>query len=307
MSNAGDVHFWKLVIANKQALHIDLGSLLVDYDLHVYSSDGTLVGESTFDDARDHIVDIDAADPGTYRIYINSPFGEISDTPYELSVTLPDGALSVTTLQPVSAIIATTPQPVSTAGIRVPQPGTVLLADNFDDPEHGWMPSGPVLAGFVRYVDGEYQITKTDAASTHWPGATLPGVYTDSSIAMDVRFVAPVPANVMLRIGCRSNSPNGEYFGDIRPQHRTVDITRYDNYSQQVPLVAETPVSVIQRDAPIHAELTCVGTTISLAVNGVLAVSTQDATYATGRHSIVAGLNGSTTDVRISHLVVTQQ
>lgn len=44
-----------------------------------------------------------------------------------------------------------------------PPPGTVLLADDFDDPDAGWLPtSSPQPDRYLRgYEDGEYFIQKT--------------------------------------------------------------------------------------------------------------------------------------------------
>jgi hypothetical protein len=56
-----------------------------------------------------------------------------------------------------------------------------------------------------------------------------------------------------------------------------------------------------------HVELTCVGTSISVSVNGVQAASARDDTYGSGNHALAAGLGGATSDARVSHLTVTQR
>src|SRR5206468_3502223 len=137
--------------------------------------------------------------------------------------------------------------------------------------------------GSLTYLPGEYQLAKSDAGSIHWPGAYLPGVFADSSIAMDLRFVGPVPAQAWFRIGCRFSANHG-YFGDIHPALRTAALTRIDgDFDQPTTLVTETPESALGRTVPVHVEFTCSGITMTLALNGTVVLATQDGTYRSGR------------------------
>src|SRR5260370_15079595 len=100
LSNGDDVHLWTVAVSRQQSLHIVLGGLVADYDLHVYATNQALIGESTYDDTRDHVVDVQNPDPGTYLIYVNSARGELSDQPYTLQASSPTSA--VTAAQPVA-------------------------------------------------------------------------------------------------------------------------------------------------------------------------------------------------------------
>lgn len=191
--------------------------------------------------------------------------------------------------------------PATTSGM--PAPGAVLLTDDFPVARNASLPTGPVVNGFVRYLDGEYEIAKTGLGSP-WPGVDLPGTYTDSSIAMDARFVNPA-SDVGLSIGCRVIGSRG-YFARVQPQLRLAALVRYEGDPTTLTnLVPDTPQDVLQKDSATHIELRCAGPTLSLFLNGTLVATAQDATYDSGRHYIRAGV--STADARISHLIVTQQ
>src|ERR1700750_213408 len=56
-------------------------------------------------------------------------------------------------------------------------PGQVVLVDNFDDPTQGRLPIRRSGGGTLEYVAGEYQLLKTDPASSMLPNAIVPGTY----------------------------------------------------------------------------------------------------------------------------------
>ena len=216
-----------------------------------------------------------------------------SDQPAE--TTQPDGAT-----QPAD----NTPQPPdNTASPGVSAPGVVVLADDFSDPQNGSLPSGRVTNGVLTYLDGEYQIAKTSTGNP-WTAVEIPGTYADSSVAVDVRFVTPLPS-VGLTIGCRSGGSHS-YFARVQPVLRTAALVRFEG-DNLIDLVPDTPQSSLQPGASNHVELSCIGTTISLLLNGQLAARAQDATYASGTDYISAGdTTGGVADARLGHLVVTQ-
>ncbi len=211
-----------------------------------------------------------------------------------------DGTISVSTLAPPVAAppapATANPVPATTA------PGTVLLSDDFTDEQQGSLRSGQVRNGFVKYLDGEYQMAQTQAGNP-WPAAQIPGTYSDSSIAFDIRFVNPGP-DVALTVGCRRQEGQA-YFAQVEPQRRTASLLRLDANNATY-LVPTTPQSALQPDSSNHIELRCVGTTISLLLNGTLADTATDSAYASGGLYITAGNSSDTSDARLAHLVVTQ-
>jgi hypothetical protein len=167
------VHTWRFTRTQAASVHIALTNLPVDYDLHVYAADGTLLGESTNEGTQDDVVDLSDAATGTYMVYVNSPRGEVDPTnPYTLEVA------------PVSAGGAAAPETTSSnldpplanpavGGNDDPGPapvypvdGLVILADNFDDPKHGWLPtSSPDPLVQAGYLDGEYLLGRATAGA----------------------------------------------------------------------------------------------------------------------------------------------
>jgi hypothetical protein len=223
-SNASDGHTWRLTVSRAVPLHIVLTNLPVDYDLHLYAGDGSFLRESTNEGTQDDVADLPDAEAGTYRIYVNSPRGDVSDQPYTLVVSDANGVATVA--QPPASPTQAAPTPTANPSTRA-APGTVLLADNFTDEQNGWLPSGPVVNGFVRYLDAEYQITRTSAGNL-WPGVYIPGTFADSSVALDARFINPTPTpNVALSIGCRAAGSHG-YFARIQPELRVAALVRYE-------------------------------------------------------------------------------
>jgi hypothetical protein len=65
-----------------------LSNLEVEYDLHLYAPDGGVLYESNRYGADDDGVTIPSAAPGDYLVFVNSPFGDVSDTPYALQLTM---------------------------------------------------------------------------------------------------------------------------------------------------------------------------------------------------------------------------
>jgi hypothetical protein len=234
----------------------------------------------------------------------------VSDKPYTLVVSasnngvtaaLPDSPAARPTTPPAAATEAKPPP-------ARPSPGQVLLADSFDDPVNRWLPTGPSFSGTLNYLGGEYQLLKLDLSSRNAVTAVVPGVYTNSSITFDVRFVDLQP-EASLYVRCRNNANRG-YRADIFPGYRTVELDRVDgdvnNFTQ---LVAAQPAAVLLRDvSTYHIELSCAGDVISLAINNSPLIAVEDATYSSGNHVIAAGgFAGKTSDVRLSNLVVTQR
>jgi WD40 repeat protein len=81
------VHTWSITIPGPKHLHFALHGLPADYDLHVFGPGGQVAGESTNVGTDDDVVALDGAPAGTYLVYVNSPFGAVSDVPYGLLVT----------------------------------------------------------------------------------------------------------------------------------------------------------------------------------------------------------------------------
>jgi hypothetical protein len=192
-------------------------------------------------------------------------------------------------------------------------PGTVLLADPFDGRATGFLPTwSPEPARFTRsYEDGEYAIRKVDPAWDRVSSTRLPIVARDASIAADIR-VGGDPSGVFLTMTCRGQDTPllSAYRVNVRPETGHFWLGRYDD-DQYTTLVDWQSTPALRRGTDTnHLELSCVGPTIGLIVNGAEVASVSDTTYAEGRMSLGVGTASgapATADGRFDNLVVTQR
>jgi len=139
---------------------------------------------------------------------------------------------------PASPPPSPSPQPVPTqegSGQAVPPKPTnapgVLLADNFDRPEIGQLSQTSQRPSDYRfsYDDGEYVITKMNAALQVAPIVIINGPYDNTVIAVDVRLVGDVASRYAFLV-CRNQSTAGGFTGF----QGTLE-ARFDNLEIRVP------------------------------------------------------------------------
>ncbi len=188
---------------------------------------------------------------------------------------------------------------------ETPPAGTVLLADDFDNVETGWLPRSTASPADVRvgYAAGEYFIAGS-------AGVSIPGSYRDAALTVHGRLVGETRGRVIF-LGCRAAPGRADvgYGAAIEPEGR-VGLYRSDGVSEGVGLTELAPASAIHRGTEANRfELTCSGDAIVLAVNGTKIASARDATYQEGEFGF--GLNQSfgpdgVTEARFDNLIVTQ-
>jgi hypothetical protein len=98
----------------------------------VYTGDQTPIGEATSNDTLDHIVDVQSADPGTYLIYVNSPYGRTSSVPYTLSIVAPTAQIVVATEVPIQITQTPVPSPSPVPNLATTPDAHTVLLDHFD-------------------------------------------------------------------------------------------------------------------------------------------------------------------------------
>lgn len=200
------------------------------------------------------------------------------------------------------------PGPPPAPSQRAPQqPGSILLAENFDNPASGRLPpSSPDPAHYVRgYVNSEYQLKKVDPEWPFTAFASLTGTFTDASLAVDVRLVGETPSQYLL-LTCRAQG-SSSYRLSLNPGTRQLLLSRVDQ-GQLVTLADWRPAAAIRRlRSTNRVELTCSGGNIWASVNGVPVVSATDGTYDAGEFRFAAYASNDTVDARFDNLVVTQR
>lgn len=172
------------------------------------------------------------------------------------------------------------------------EPAGALFEDDFSDPSSGWDRVNR-SDGSTDYDDGAYRIRVDDTRSAFWanPGQeSLPG---DVRVEVDATK-AGGPDNNDFGVICRYRQGDG-----------TADFYQFavssDGYAGIV-LVMESNQTILSRDgylqpydainqgaATNHITAECVGSTLTLYVNGVQVDSVTDATLARGDVGLIVG------------------
>jgi hypothetical protein len=190
-------------------------------------------------------------------------------------------------------------------------PGTVLLSDNFDDPANGKLTA-------ANYVGGQYRLRVTTAGMTSLsnPSSAVPGTYGDVSIAVDAQMPPNQPTPYAIHVACRvqegaaAAQGAGYYLLAVDPvQGRVSMFLRKDGRLVEgaFPTRQESP-AVRRGGESNRIELSCVGDTLTAAVNGQQVLSVRDTTFRAGRAQI--GFEhgvGLGAEARFDNLVLTQR
>jgi hypothetical protein len=187
--------------------------------------------------------------------------------------------------------------------------GTVLIGDDFMNPDAGLFRATTVGDHYtLDYLDGEFQIQKTDPNWSNVGVAYAPGVFQDTSLAVDV-YVANDDALPGVYLYCRRNASIGSYravvdlrgsarLGRVKPDGTTDELTPW------------TRSEAIQTGtATNHFEMICRGTAIELDANGTYVVGVRNADMFEGQ----VGIGGASftasllPDLRFANLLVVQR
>jgi len=189
-----------------------------------------------------------------------------------------------------------------------PAPGDLLLTDTFDDPEKGLLPKSSPTSEYARgYEHGEYFIKKLDPQFTRLPLGTLPGVYADTKLAVDARLVGDT-ASRYVALECRRGT-RGWYRAYVDAEQGRFWLARWDEGNETL-LTDRTASEAIARGNEVnHLELTCAGSLIALAINGVEVATVKDTTYLLGELALGASVfttSKGTVEARFANLAVYQ-
>jgi hypothetical protein len=217
----------------------------------------------------------------------------------------------------------TIPTAIPTAAptpIAAPAPGQVLLTDDFHDASAGVLPASaanspdgdivPAGSYSIGYVGGGYEFKKLQVPQTTYAFVQLPNSYSNVSIDVDTQFSAS-NANTFVWITCRAviaNSIETGYRANMRPDSGSFNIYRFDSGTPFF-LMGNTSTDKLRRSpATNHLQMNCVGSSISVALNGTVVATVQDPNYASGVIRIGTGAPGNSPDtLHLANLVVTQR
>jgi len=216
----GDIDYYKVFVPPHQNVSINakLTDLPADFDLALYSPDGTKVDDSTFGGTADEEVSTTASSqPGYWRIKVSGPGGMYHSRPYTLEVILGSNAdLTVAGIEVTQAI-----QDMNN-GVELAA-GKIAVARVYVDP--GLSVSG--AAGVEVELHGWYHVGTTYKPFSSSPLKKGPMLVTNKTVENDKRLATGESFNFFLPKPWVTS-------GDIRlearvnPQH-TVPESNYSN------------------------------------------------------------------------------
>jgi uncharacterized delta-60 repeat protein len=188
-------------------------------------------------------------------------------------------------------------------------PGDVLLADDFASAATGvFSTSGQAGRSRYAYSGGEFVISKVDAAWEQYPISSVPGLYADATLAVDVRITGPVSGR-FIALGCR-DSAEGYYVLLVDVENGTFRLGRrgdsaFDHVEDQF-----APV-IRQGSAVNRYELRCAGSELSVTINGQRVATVSDGNLQEGELFIGVGVYSNrlpaTAEARFDNLRVIRQ
>lgn len=305
-----DRDVYRVVVETPGRFLIDLTDLPADYDLYAIDAVGGVLGQSVHEGTAAEQVQFNVA-AGTYFIVVQADLQRQVDplSPYTLRVAF---APTPTSSSPVAPPAVSNAAPAATSDLRI------LAQDNFDDPTVGFLPATSSSRDLqIGYVDGEYVVrnlarSPTSPSDNLIRGVWVPGIFGDASISMDVRLIEDA-TNRSFHVHCRrqvfSSMPLSAqaYYTPITPNTRGFELRRADPQGS-VTLAARRGEDAIKPGSEWnHVELACMGSHITLTVNGTELASVSDSAYATGSFAIyVAGPDGAIprAELRLDNLII---
>jgi hypothetical protein len=180
--------------------------------------------------------------------------------------------------------------------------GAVLFRDDFSNPLSGWK-QGVSGNGEARYEDGIYRILVSQPSTDVWAS---PGFnFGDARIEVDATK-ASGPEDNDFGVICRSNGSKNFYFFTISSDGY-YGIGKFKSGVQI--LIGETSMQTsdkIRRGEQInHIRADCVGSTLTLYVNGEKIQSVNDSDFTSGGVGLIAGaFDTPGTDIKFDNFTV---
>ncbi len=191
---------------------------------------------------------------------------------------------------PLVALVIAALAAVFPGGLRAEFP-VVVLQDDFEDPQRGVLPRTSTSPAdfWLGYTGGKYRIWKLNPTYDGAPAAFLSPVLADSSLAIDAWLTDDTQGGY-LDLWCRRGigpAVNG-YRLSIFTRLNSYLLTRWDGGAPVVLASGSLPTAIA--DQWFRAEFQCAGPRLTGLVNGVAAVSVEDATHQQGQMTLGAGV-----------------
>lgn len=202
-------------------------------------------------------------------------------------------ALLVLFLAQLACAIPGSEEPTATPNIPKPTATaagpTILYQDDFSNPNSGWATEA-FEAGERGYQDGSYRYLLNNADWYGWEYNPSAIVYTDARIEVDATKASGPDQNEHGLI-CRLNYDASTFYAGLIRSEGTYGI--YNVTADSIDLIgmaAEGTSQHINRgEASNHIRFDCVGTTLTLYVNGQQLAQVTDSTYTSGETGLYVG------------------
>jgi hypothetical protein len=171
-------------------------------------------------------------------------------------------------------------------GGEIVSSGGILFKDDFSDPNSGWM-QGEDKFGKTEYTNGGFRIfVNSDVTGK----ISIPRLlFTDVIIEVDATKAAG-PDDNDYGVICRYQDENNFYFFEISSDGY-YSIGKYKD--DQLQLIGmdkmQTSDLIRQGEATNRIRASCIGSSLSLFVNGHLLVEVEDGDYSAGDVGLIAG------------------
>ena len=185
-----------------------------------------------------------------------------------------------------------------------------ILHDDFSSREAGILPVTANDRYQFSYEGGEYVVRRLDTAVGMLTPPLLQSTHADAVMAVDVRFpdnVALEAAGLWCRRAVTANEPQTGYRLVIDPYNRFIRLTRADT-DGMVELASGRSAAFTSGTAWNRIALSCVGSTITVTINGVRVAGVEDTTYRSGYLALItnvfAGAPTTTYEIHFDNLDV---
>ncbi len=167
-----------------------------------------------------------------------------------------------------------------------PLPSNVLFQDDFSDPSSGWDRVSEA-AGITDYADGSYRIFVNTINTDIWSNPKLN--FSDVRVEVDATKVGGSDNNDFGVI-CRYVDSDNYYFF-IASSDGYYGIGRFFEGKQELIGVESMPPSEVinKGNATNHLRADCIGSKLSLYVNGEFLTQVEDTAFASGDVGLLAG------------------
>lgn len=223
-------------------------------------------------------------------------------------------AVSWFDFHPTSAQADTSLFNAAYSGFELVPTGFELLEDSLSNPATGQLDRASSGDDWeIGYSDGEYLIRKVNPEIDSIHLASVPSTpitYDDSTIAVDVRFVASESSPVAYLYCRRFGTPASGYRVAFDGRTERARLARLDDGAATVLVDWRNAASMNDAGQPKRLELSCSNDLISFSVNGQPVGAAIDSTYGAGSSFIGASMGapveGSVQEIRFANLTVAQ-